>query len=47
MRKIIEGIIQIGDTLLKFNDPVLNFIEELRPTRRNKQLNVLKFNFFT
>lgn len=45
MRKIIEGIIQIGDTLLKFNDPVLNFIEELRPTRRNKQLNVLKFNF--
>ncbi len=44
MRKIIEGIIQIGE-VLKSDDPILNFIEELQPTKKNKQLNVLKFNF--
>lgn len=31
--------------VLKSDDLILNFIEELQPTRRNKQLNVLKFNF--
>ncbi len=41
---IIEGIIQMGE-VLKSDDPIQNFIEELQPKRRNKQLNVLKFNF--
>lgn len=31
--------------VLKSDDPILNFIEKLQPKRRNKQLNVLKFNF--
>lgn len=35
----------MGEVLLKSNDPVINFIEELKSTRRNKQLNVLKLNF--
>lgn len=41
---IIEGIMQMGE-VLKSDDPIINFIEELQPTRRKKQLHVLKFNF--
>ena len=41
---MIEGMLQMGE-VLKSDNPILNFIEELQPTRRKKQLNVLKFNF--
>ena len=42
---MLEGIIQMGQALLKSDDLISNFIESLQSTRRNKQLNILKFNF--
>lgn len=42
---MLEGIIQIGQALLKSDDIISNFIEDLQSTKKNKQLNVLKFNF--
>ncbi|MCF6464461.1 TIGR02556 family CRISPR-associated protein [Clostridium sp. Cult2] len=44
---MLEGVIQAGDALLKSDDLISNFILELQPERRNKQLNVLKFKFDT
>jgi len=42
---MLEGIIQMGQALLKSHNIISNFIEDLQSTRRNKQLNILKFNF--
>ncbi len=42
---MLEGIIQAGDALLKSDDLISNFILELQPTKKNKQLNILKFKF--
>lgn len=42
---MLEGIIQMGQALLKSDNLISNFIEDLQSTRKNKQLNILKFNF--
>lgn len=42
---MLEGIMQMGDALLKSDDLISNFWIELRPMRRKKQLNILKLNF--
>lgn len=44
---MIEGIIQIGSALLKEGDLLSNLIKEVEPTRKGKQLHVLKFDFRT
>lgn len=42
---MLEGIVQIGDAVLKEGSLLTSLIQELSPTRKGKQLNVLKFNF--
>lgn len=42
---MIEGLIQIGEALSSKEDSLTSFIQEVSPTRKNKQLNVLKINF--
>jgi len=43
---ILEGILQIGE-VVKSDNPILSFIGNLQPTKQNKQLHVLRFNFLT
>lgn len=40
-----EGIIQIGNVLLKEGDLLSNLIQKMNPVKKGKQLHVLKFNF--
>ncbi|OFI05281.1 CRISPR-associated protein [Clostridium acetireducens DSM 10703] len=42
-----EAIIQIGHKILEKEGFLENLVQKLEPTRKNKQLHVLKFNFST
>lgn len=42
---MIEGLLQIGNALPFEEGSLTNFIKEIEPKRKNKQLNVLKLNF--
>lgn len=42
---MLEAIVQIGDAILKEGSLLSSLIQELSPTRKGKQLNVLKLNF--
>ncbi|SHI17171.1 TIGR02556 family CRISPR-associated protein [Sporanaerobacter acetigenes] len=42
---MIEGIVQIGKALYNPDDPISNFIIGIEPTRKNRQLSILKINF--
>lgn len=43
--EVIEGLLQIGNALPLQKDSLSNFVIELEPTKKDKQLNVLKLNF--
>lgn len=42
---MLEGLLQMGNALIKEENMISNFIQDIEPIRSNKQLNVLKINF--
>ncbi|WP_333859001.1 TIGR02556 family CRISPR-associated protein [Clostridium sp.] len=45
--KVQEGILQIGNAVLSEGDMLRSLVQELKTTRKNKQLYVMKLNFNT
>ncbi|WP_368491082.1 TIGR02556 family CRISPR-associated protein [Clostridium sp. BJN0013] len=45
--KVQEGILQIGNAVLSEGDMLLSLVQELKTTRKNKKLYVMKINFNT
>lgn len=42
---MLEGLLQMGNALIKEDNMISNFIQNIEPIRSKKQLNVLKLNF--